>query len=610
MSELIEEKGISFVPGKIEVAPTMTVPALIRRLADETPKKAIVARKSEFSGQWVDITFKQFVEEIRQVARGLIASGIKPGDHVAIMAHTSYEWSLFDFAIQFAGACAIPIYETSSTEQAEWIIQDADVVAAVVENEALRAVIDPIFKKQKHFKQAWVMNDNAQEKLTKLGKSVPDHVLDELIDQKTADDLWTVIYTSGTTGNPKGVELTHRNILHVVFNGVTNEDLVQLLGGKDPRALLFLPLAHVFARFINLTVIYAGNKVGYCPDIRNLVADMQSYKPTLILAVPRVFEKIYNSADAKAGKGLKLRLFRTMAKVAIAFSRALDTPEGPSAKLRAQHKLGDRLIYHKLREISGGALRGTISGGAPLGERLGHFFRGAGIMVYEGYGLTETSAPTTVNRINHTRIGSVGQAYPGCYVKVAEDGEILVKGDHVFKGYRKNETATKEVFTADGWFRTGDIGRIDDEDYVWITGRKKELIVTAGGKNVAPAPLEDKLRGHPLVSQVVVVGDQQPFISALITLDPEALPQWLANHGLDPMSMTEAINDPQIIAALDRAVKRTNESVSRAESIRKFKILPTDFTVANGMLTPSMKVRRNRVLDAYAAEITEIYSNN
>ncbi|MDY5585319.1 MAG: AMP-dependent synthetase/ligase [Arcanobacterium sp.] len=610
MSEFIEEVGISFTPGRIEVAESQTVPSLIRRLGEETPKKVAVSRKSEFSGQWVNVTFKQLLIEIRQVARGLIAAGIKPGDHVAIMAHTSYEWMLFDFAIQFAGGRAIPIYETSSTEQAEWIIDDANCVAAIVENSAMRAVIDPVFKKVRSLKQAWVIADDAQGKLTRLGESVDDAVIDERIDSQTASDLWTIIYTSGTTGKPKGVELTHRNVLHVVFNGATNEDLIKILGGHNAKTLLFLPMAHVFARFINLVTIYGGNIVGYSPDVRNLVADMQSFKPTLVLAVPRVFEKIYNAADAKAGKGLKLKIFRSMAKVAINYSRALSSEEGVSAKLKAQQQLGDRLVYAKLREITGGRLQAAISGGAPLGERLGHFFRGAGITVFEGYGLTETSAPTTVNRPNFIKIGSVGQAYPGCYVKVAEDGEILVKGDHVFRGYHNNPKATKEVFTEDGWFRTGDIGKIDEEDYVWITGRKKELIVTAGGKNVAPAVLEDQLRGHPIISQVVVIGDQKPFISALITLDSEALPQWLENHGLEPMTLAEAVEDPQVIAAMDRAIKRTNESVSRAESIRKFKILPVDFTIENGMLTPSMKVRRNAVTEAFATEIAEIYGED
>lgn len=421
-------------------------------------------------------------------------------------------------------------------------------------------VLSPVLAKFDHFEDIFVISEDAQGRISDRGSMADDHIIDERIDSLKADDLWTVIYTSGTTGRPKGAELTHRNVLHVAMNGPIDEGLTNVISYKGSRTLLFLPQAHVFARFINLVAMFANATVGYC-DTKNLVADMQSFKPTFILAVPRIFEKIYNSADAKAGKGVKLRLFRTFAKVAIEYSRALGTPEGPSAKLSAQHRLGDKLVYSKLREITGGKLRYAISGGAPLGERLGSFFRGIGLTVLEGYGLTETSAPTTVNRSNAMRVGSVGPAYPGCYVKIAEDGEILIKGDHVFRGYRNNPEATKAAFTEDGWFRTGDIGRIDDDDFVWITGRKKELIVTAGGKNVAPAELEDRLRSHPIISQVVVVGDQKPFIGALVTLDAEALPQWLANHNLPSMTVADAVKDPQVFAAIDRAVKRVNEKV-------------------------------------------------
>lgn len=610
MSDLIEEPGVSFVPGRIEITESMSVPALFRRIMEETPRKVIAARKSESTSQWIEVTLKEFAHEVRQVACGLVAAGIKPGDNIAIMAHTCYEWALFDIAIQFAGARAIPIYETSSVEQAEWILSDAQIKAAIVENPMLRNVLKQAGKNVEGFTNIWTISDDAQAKLSALGENVDEKVLDTLIDQTKANDIWTIIYTSGTTGRPKGVKLSHRNVLHVVMNGATNENLMKLLSGKNAKTLLFLPMAHVFARFIFLVTSYAGNIVGFSPNISELVSDMQSFKPTLVLAVPRVFEKIYNAADAKAGRGIKLAMFRRFAKVAIKYSETLENTDGPSAKLKVAHKLGDALIYAKLREITGGNLRGAISGGAPLGARLGHFFRGAGIPVYEGYGLTETSAPTAVNQPGLMRIGSVGPAYPGCYVKAAEDGEILVKGDHVFVGYHNNPEETAKVFTEDGWFRTGDIGRVDEDDFVYITGRKKELIVTAGGKNVAPAPLEDALRGHPIISQVVVLGDQKRFISALITLDADALPQWLANHQLEPMTAAQAAVDPQVIAAIDRAVKRTNQSVSRAESIRKFKIIPGDFTVQNGYLTPSLKVRRSIVLQDFAAEIADIYGEN
>lgn len=606
MSKFIEDEGVAFIPGLVKISENMTVPGTIRRFGEERAKQVVIERKSNLGNNWVPVTWHQLIEEVRALARGFIAMGVKPGDCIAIMAHTSYEWTLFDFAIQFAGAHSIPIYETSSTSQAEWIVEDANIRFAVVENRGMYNVLSPVLAKFDHFEDIFVISEDAQGRISDRGSMADDHIIDERIDSLKADDLWTVIYTSGTTGRPKGAELTHRNVLHVAMNGPIDEGLTNVISYKGSRTLLFLPQAHVFARFINLVAMFANATVGYC-DTKNLVADMQSFKPTFILAVPRIFEKIYNSADAKAGKGVKLRLFRTFAKVAIEYSRALGTSEGPSAKLSAQHRLGDKLVYSKLREITGGKLRYAISGGAPLGERLGSFFRGIGLTVLEGYGLTETSAPTTVNRSNAMRVGSVGPAYPGCYVKIAEDGEILIKGDHVFRGYRNNPEATKAAFTEDGWFRTGDIGRIDDDDFVWITGRKKELIVTAGGKNVAPAELEDRLRSHPIISQVVVVGDQKPFIGALVTLDAEALPQWLANHNLPSMTVADAVKDPQVFAAIDRAVKRVNEKVSRAESIRKFTILPTDFTVENGYLTPSLKLKRNVVLEAFADKVREIY---
>lgn len=606
MSKFIEDEGVAFIPGLVKISENMTVPGTIRRFGEERAKQVVIERKSNLGNNWVPVTWHQFIEEVRALARGFIAMGVKPGDCIAIMAHTSYEWTLFDFAIQFAGAHSIPIYETSSTSQAEWIVEDANIRFAVVENRGMYNVLSPVLAKFDHFEDIFVISEDAQGRISDRGSMADDHIIDERIDSLKADDLWTVIYTSGTTGRPKGAELTHRNVLHVAMNGPIDEGLTNVISYKGSRTLLFLPQAHVFARFINLVSMIGNATVGYC-DTKNLVADMQSFKPTFILAVPRIFEKIYNSADAKAGKGVKLRLFRTFAKVAIEYSRALGTPEGPSTKLSAQHRLGDKLVYSKLREITGGKLRYAISGGAPLGERLGSFFRGIGLTVLEGYGLTETSAPTTVNRSNAMRVGSVGPAYPGCYVKIAEDGEILIKGDHVFRGYRNNPEGTKAAFTEDGWFRTGDIGRIDDDDFVWITGRKKELIVTAGGKNVAPAELEDRLRSHPIISQVVVVGDQKPFIGALVTLDAEALPQWLANHNLPSMTVADAVKDPQVFAAIDRAVKRVNEKVSRAESIRKFTILPTDFTVENGYLTPSLKLKRNVVLEAFADKVREIY---
>ena len=610
MSNIIEKDGrrASHCPGKIKVTDSMSIPWVMRNRAIDRAEKVVFERKSSIN-TWVPVTWRQFYAEVRELARGLIAMGVQPNDHIAIMSHSRYEFALFDQAVWAVGAQLIPIYETDSTQQARWIIDDAHCRIAIAETRQLHDVLAPILNDVEHFETIHVIEEDAVDKISALGQPESDEEIDRRIDATTADDLATIIYTSGTTGLPKGARLSHRNLLHVAINGPLDDGLSHIIGGYQ-RSLLALPMAHVFARFICIMSMYSGNVTGFAPDAKNLVTDIQSFKPTYILAVPRIFEKIYNAADAKAGRGLKLKLFRHYAKVAIKYSRALDTPEGPSPQLRAQHRAGDRLVYSTIRNLLGGDLANSISGGAPLGERLGHFFRGIGITVHEGYGLTETSAPTTVNTPDFIRIGSVGPAYPGCYVSIGEDGEILCKGDHVFREYNNNPEATAEAFTEDGWFHTGDLGRIDDDGFVYITGRKKELIVTAGGKNVAPAILEDRLRGHPLVSQVVVVGDQKPFIGALATLDSEMLPGWLRNHGLPEMSAKEAAENPQVLAAIDRAIKRANEAVSRAESIRKFRILPIDFTVANGYMTPSMKLKRAAVLRDFADDIEKIYATD
>lgn len=610
MSNIIEKDGrrASHCPGKIKVTDSMSIPWVMRNHAIDRAEKVVFERKSSIN-TWVPVTWRQFYAEVRELARGLIAMGVQPNDHIAIMSHSRYEFALFDQAVWAVGAQLIPIYETDSTQQARWIIDDAHCRIAIAETRQLHDVLAPILNDVEHFETIHVIEEDAVDKISALGQPECDEEIDRRIDATTADDLATIIYTSGTTGLPKGARLSHRNLLHVAINGPLDDGLSHIIGGYQ-RSLLALPMAHVFARFICIMSMYSGNVTGFAPDAKNLVTDIQSFKPTYILAVPRIFEKIYNAADAKAGRGLKLKLFRHYAKVAIKYSRALDTPEGPSLQLRAQHRAGDRLVYSTIRNLLGGDLANSISGGAPLGERLGHFFRGIGITVHEGYGLTETSAPTTVNTPDFIRIGSVGPAYPGCYVSIGEDGEILCKGDHVFREYNNNPEATAEAFTEDGWFHTGDLGRIDDDGFVYITGRKKELIVTAGGKNVAPAILEDRLRGHPLVSQVVVVGDQKPFIGALATLDSEMLPGWLRNHGLPEMSAKEAAENPQVLATIDRAIKRANEAVSRAESIRKFRILPIDFTVANGYMTPSMKLKRAAVLRDFADDIEKIYATD
>lgn len=592
-------------PSLITPDPPHTLPALLAWRVAENPTSTYVERKSGLGATWTPMSVQAFSDEAAAVAKGLVALGIEPGDCVAIMSRTRYEWTLLDFAIWAAGAVAVPVYETSSADQVEWILSDSGVKLAVVETAAHATLVESVRRGLPDLGAVLAIDDGAIGHLVQEGAGVPDAEIERRGALATADDLATVIYTSGTTGRPKGAELTHWNFVSLTREGATG--LYEVCAAPGSRTLLFMPLAHVFARFIEVLCLATGAPLGHTPDTKNLLADLGTYRPTFILSVPRVFEKVYNSSEQKAGGGTKLKLFRWAAKTAIVYSRALDTPEGPKATLTAQHRLADRLVLHKLRHALGGQAKYAISGGAPLGERLGHFYRGVGLRVLEGYGLTETTAPTTVNLPAKSKIGTVGPPFPGSALRMGDDGEIQVKGPHVFRGYRNNPEATAEAFD-DGWFRTGDLGSFDEDGYLTITGRKKEIIVTAGGKNVPPALLEDRLRGHPLVSQVVVVGDARPFIGALVTLDAEMLPGWLAGHGLPEMDVIAASKSNAVLAALDRAVARANEAVSRAESIRKIRVLTTDFTVENEYLTPSLKVKRERVLADFADEVEALYS--
>ena len=541
------------------------------------------------------------------MAAGLIGMGLEAGTAVGIMAHTSYDWFLLDMAIARAGLISVPIYETSSAEQVEWIVTDADVRVVITESGTLAELVRGAVAGIERPVRVLALDADAITTIVQAGSGVSPSQVDQRSNALTVDDVYSIIYTSGTTGRPKGVELTHRNAVGIPYHGVRY--LPGVLWGTNVRLLLFLPLAHVYARCLQLLSLAGEGVLGHTPDAKTLLPDLQSFAPSYILAVPRVLEKIYNAADAKAGSGAKLKLFRWAAKVAIAYSRALDTPQGPSRGLRRAHAMADRLIFRKIRGLMGPNARFIISGGGPLGQRLGHFYRGLGLATLEGYGLTETIGPVSVNTDWLNKIGTVGPPVCGNEIRIGEDDEFQVRGLGVFSTYHNNSEATAEAFTADGWFRTGDIGALDEDGYLRITGRKKELIVTAGGKNVAPAQLEDRLRGHPLISQVLVIGDGEPFISALITLDKEMLPQWLRNHGLAAMDVVEASSHPQVLAALDRAVARTNRAVSRAESIRTFRVLATDFTEANGLLTPSLKVKRGPVMEAHADVIADIYSS-
>ena len=597
-------------PLLVPVHDGMTGPWALAERVRTNPDGPLIARKSSVGGRWRSMPARAFRDQVRQVAAGLVARGLEPGSAIGIMSHTSYEWTLLDFAAWEAGLVVVPIYETSSAEQARWILTDADVRLVVVEDVAMGTMLTSLTATAPELGDLQVLSiaRGAITELMAAGRDIGGSAYADL-DARTgrlgSADPATIVYTSGTTGRPKGVELTHGNLIHLSVNTVAH--VPEVLGAPEVRALLFLPLAHVLGRFVEIAIVCSpAGVLGHSPDVKNLVTDLASFRPTFVIAVPRVFEKIYNAADARS-TGAKQKVFRLAAKTAIAYSRALDAPEGPSRGLRAQRAVFDRMVFSRLRDLLGGRVGHVISGGGPLGERLGHFYRGAGVTVLEGYGLTETAAPCTVNLPDATRIGSVGPPLPGTSVKLDDDGEILIKGIGLFRGYHNNPAATAEALD-DGWLRSGDLGSLDSEGFLWITGRKKELIVTAGGKNVAPAILEDRLRGHPLVSQVLVVGDGRPCIGALVTLDAEMLPLWLASHGLEDMDPVEAAQDPRIRAALERAVARANEAVSRAESIRTFTVLPGDFTVANGLLTPSLKVRRAQARERFAEEIDALYT--
>ncbi|MGQ5263552.1 AMP-dependent synthetase/ligase [Micromonospora sp. ZYX-F-536] len=554
---------------------------------------------------WVDVTCLQFRDEVAAVARGLIAAGIQPGERVALMSRTRYEWTLLDYAIWAAGAVTVPIYETSSAEQAAWILSDSGAVAVVVETADHAALVAGVRDRLPELNQVWQIDLGGVDELVTAGAAVELTAVEQRRSAVRSADLATIIYTSGTTGRPKGCMLTHRNMYADIANAVP---VLPNLFNAGAATLLFLPLAHAFARLIQIGVVQARATMAHCADTKNLVAELQEFKPTFVLSVPRVFEKVYNAAKQKAEADGKGGIFARAEHVAIAYSEALETSRGPGLALRAQHAVFDRLVYRKLRAALGGRCRDAISGGAPLGARLGHFFRGIGVTILEGYGLTETSPAAAANLPTATRIGTVGRPLPGVTVRIDDDGEILIAGDLVFQGYWHNEAATAETIRPDGWLCTGDLGQLDNDGYLSITGRKKELIVTAGGKNVAPAVLEDLVRAHPLISQCVVVGDRQPFIAALVTVDEEALPKWLENADLPPDTRVEELREHEgLRKEIQSAIDTANQAVSKAEAIKVFKVLPRDFTEDTGELTPSLKVKRQVVHKTYAAEIADIY---
>jgi len=575
--------------------------------ADSEPAAVMLRRRTE-GGQWRDVTSSAFRDEVTALARGIIAAGIEPGDRIALMSRTRYEWTLIDYAIWTAGAVTVPVYETSSAEQVEWMLGDSGARAVFAETSSHAQIIDGVSGRLAAL-DLGVWKIDEMDALLAGGTAVSDDQLGWRRAERGAADLATIIYTSGTTGRPKGCELTHRNLLADVRNAVAGS-LSEVFDTAGSATLLFLPLAHSFARIIQVGCIESGAVLGHWPDTSTLMQGLSEFQPSFLLAVPRVFEKVYNGAQQQAAASkARSTIFGAAAETAIAWSKSAADGAGPGAQLRLRHALFDRLVYARLRAAVGGKVQYAVSGGAPLGDRLGHFFRGAGLPVLEGYGLTETSAAATVNRPRRNKIGTVGMPLPGVSVRIADDGEILIGGPNVFFRYWRNPEATADVLDADGWLHTGDIGELDDEGFLRVTGRQKELIVTAGGKNVAPAVLEDRIRAHPLISQAMVVGDGRPYIACLITLDADALSFWKERHGRPATaSAADLADDPELIAEIQEAVDDANNAVSRAESIKRFSILGADFTEQSGHLTPSLKVRRNVVAKDFSADIDALYS--
>jgi long-chain acyl-CoA synthetase len=590
------------IPPLVPAATAGNLTNLIAERAWFEPERITMSRP--LGEGWQPVTAREVDEEVRATAKGLIAAGVQIGDRVAIMARTRYEWTILDFATWYAGAVVVPIYDTSSAEQIDWILNDSHSVAIIVETPALRDLVQTVIPS--HTRQVWTMTDDVLSILREAGKNIGDDEIERRRNAVTPASLATLIYTSGTTGKPKGVQLSHANFLSETGNVAQGASELFLKPGGS--TLLFLPVAHVFGRMVQIGAIASGLHLAHCSDpVTRLPMDLASFKPTFVLAVPRIFEKIYNGAEARAEAAGKGKIFKKAADVAIAYSEGLDK-KGMSPVLKFKHAIFDKLVYSKIRAGMGGNVEAAISGGAPLGVRLGHFYRGAGVTILEGYGLTETTAGATLNLFGAHRVGSVGKPVPGTSVKIADDGEVLLRGPIVMDGYWQNNAANAEVFDGERWFMTGDLGKLDDEGFLYIVGRKKEIIVTAGGKNVAPAVLEDRLRSHPLVSQCMVVGDNQPFIAALVTIDPDALKAWVANNKKDGASINDLINDPDLIAVVQTAVDEANKAVSKAESIRKFTILPVDFTIAGGHLTAKLSVKRHVVAKEFAQEIDALFS--
>jgi long-chain acyl-CoA synthetase len=591
------------VPAIVPADPHANVSDLLVDRVLATPDRALFAVPD--GDGWREITAREFERQVVALAKGFVSAGVAPGDKVGFLARTTYDWTLVDFALFYAGAVMVPIYETSSPSQIEWILSDSGAVACLVETAEHAARLAEVRDKLPLLRSTWQMHAGDLDTMITAGSAVADEEITRRRTLAESSDIATLIYTSGSTGRPKGCVLTHGNFVELARNSATS--LKEVVNTPGASTVLFITTAHVFARFISILNIHAGVKTGHQPDTKQLLPALGSFKPTFLLAVPRVFEKVYNSAEQKAEAGGKGKIFRAAAQVAIDHSAYLQDGRRIPLGMKIKFALFDKLVYSKLREAMGGQVRYAVSGSAPLGPRLGHFFHSLGVHILEGYGLTETTAPATVNLATRSKIGTVGPAIPGVGIRLAEDGEIQVRGVNVFKEYWQNPEATAAAFDGD-WFKTGDLGSLDDDGYLTITGRKKEIIVTAGGKNVAPAALEDPIRANPIIGQVVVVGDQKPFISALVTLDPEMLPTWLENNGrAKDLTLAQAAQDPAVRAEVQQAIDKANAGVSRAESIRKFVILPTEWTEASGHLTPKLSIKRNVILADFADDVEQLY---
>jgi long-chain acyl-CoA synthetase len=599
----------------VELDPASNITDLLLEQHAANPAHALYTCKGP--NGWTDITSRKFLQDVSALAKGLIAGGLEPGNTVAVMSATRYEWTLVDFAIWFAGGITVPIYETSSADQIEWILHDSGALRVFAEDRGKVDLVGRVLASSELLKDRLVNvvrmdHDGVAPDLASLaaaGMGVTDAELERHRSAAALEDVASLVYTSGTTGNPKGCEITHGNFALVAKNMVAF--LPELLKQENARTLMFLPLAHVLARAVQVVCLSAGVTLGHTGGAVQLLEDLATFRPTFLLVVPRIFEKVRAGAAHKAALAGKSGIFAAASDAAVSFSKEQDASargegSGPGVLSRTRHAVFDRLLYPKLRQALGGQVRYTVSGATPLGAEDAHFFRGAGIPVLEGYGLTETTAPCTVNTPTRTRVGSVGIPVPGTTIRIAEDGEILVKGIGVFKGYHANEAANAEAFV-DGFFRTGDLGELDPQGFLTITGRKKDVLVTAGGKNVTPGPLEEKIRAHQLVGHAVVVGEGKPFVGALVSLDPEGLENWCALHKLPALAPRDAITDPRVLAAVQEAVDQANAMVSQAESIRSFTLLDTQFTLESGHLTPSLKLKRAAVVRDFEAEITKLY---